>query len=242
MAHFAPSVAVLGQWAPPGLGLPPALPSGACRWRGPEVPAVALTFDDGPSAASTPAVLKRLRELEIRATFFVLGELVERDPALVARIVDEGHEVAFHGHRHVHHLWRPYRWVQKDLSRGMSALRDAGVRPRFFRPPYGQISGGTLLAAHGLGLETVLWSAWGREWRDRHPPSVARRVSGRLAPGAIVLLHDTDHTSPPGTWQVAFEALPLIADECARWGLCPVTLSQLVTPPGWSPGRRSPTA
>jgi peptidoglycan/xylan/chitin deacetylase (PgdA/CDA1 family) len=227
-AHLAPSVAVLGQWVPPALGLPPALPAGLCRWRGPASSNIALTFDDGPSPESTPAVLDRLRALEVRATFFVLGELVGRAPEVVARIVDEGHEVALHGNQHVHHLWRSYWSIERDLSAGLAVLAGVGVQPRFFRPPYGQISAGTLLAARRLRLETVLWSAWGREWRDPHATSVARRVCAGLGPGAIVLLHDTDHTAPPGTSSVALQALPLVVEECARRGLNPVTLGELV--------------
>jgi len=231
LAHFAPSTAVLGQWAPRVLQLPPELPGGLCRWRGPGAPAVALTFDDGPAPESTPAVLGRLEDLGVKATFFVLGELAREHPDLVRRTVDAGHEIGLHGMRHVHHLLRTVFSIERDLAEGLDVLEGLGVTPRFFRPPYGQLSGGTVLAARRHRLETVLWSAWGREWRDRVPSSVAGRVSRHLGPGSIVLLHDSDHTAPAGTWQVGFDALPLVVEDCERRGLRLVTLSELVGPP-----------
>jgi peptidoglycan/xylan/chitin deacetylase (PgdA/CDA1 family) len=189
---------------------------------------VAITFDDGPSPDSTPAVLDRLGELGVKATFFCLGQAVRRDPELVARMLAEGHEVALHGERHVHHLMRSARFIDKDLTAGLDSLRAAGARPRFYRPAYGQVSGGTVVAAWRHGLETVLWSAWGREWKDRDPASVAARIGRRLGPGAIVLLHDTDHKSPSGSWRVALDALTIVAGECEQRGLATVTLSALV--------------
>ena len=103
----------------------------------------------------------------------------------------------------------------RDLEKGIAVL-DAlgpGLHPRHFRPPYGQVSGGSIVAAHKTGLDMVLWSAWGREWADRSPESVAQRVAHRLEPGVIVLLHDADATAPPGTAAVALEALSRIIDE-----------------------------
>ena len=219
---------VLGQWAPDWLPLPPALPLGLCRWRGPAgADRVALTFDDGPHPDTTPTVLDSLDELGVRATFFCLGELVERHPGVLQLILERGHEVGLHGQRHVHHLARSARFIRRDLAAGLTALEREGVRPRFYRPPYGQVSGGTLVAARSLGLELVLWSAWGREWRDPDPASVAQRIGRRLGPGSIVLLHDTEHTSPPGSWRVGLAALPLVVADCERRGLRPVTMSEL---------------
>lgn len=229
LAHLAPSTLVLAQWAP-AARTPAAIGRGTCRWRGdPTVSAdaVALTFDDGPDPDTTPLFLDRLDELDVRATFFVLGELAERRPDLVRETVRRGHEVGLHGHRHLHHLGHGHHKVAADLRRGLAAVRAAGAEPRFFRPPYGQISLGTLLAARRLGLETVLWSAWGREWRDREPASVARRVGDRLEPGTIVLLHDSDQVAPAGTSQVALDALPEVVDRCRRLELRRVTLGEL---------------
>ncbi|MHB8330033.1 MAG: polysaccharide deacetylase family protein, partial [Acidimicrobiales bacterium] len=108
LAHYLPSVCVLGQWSPVPIR---ALPRGWCRWRGPgDARAVALTFDDGPSPQDTPRTLDLLDELGMRATFFVLGTQAQAHPDLVAEIRRRGHTVGSHGHRHEHHLLRTPAW------------------------------------------------------------------------------------------------------------------------------------
>jgi peptidoglycan/xylan/chitin deacetylase (PgdA/CDA1 family) len=219
-----PSVVSLGQWLPVR-----ALPGGWCRWRGPDVPAVALTFDDGPDPATTPAVLDRLDELGLRATFFCLGAHAAAHPGLVAETLRRGHQVETHGYEHAHHFARTPRWVRADLDRAMQAMAAAGARPRWFRPPYGQATGPTLVEARRRGLSVVLWSAWGREWDAPDSAAVARRVNDGVGPGSVVLLHDADVDSPPGSWQRGLEALGPVADELHRRGLAAVTLDGLVT-------------
>ena len=223
LIHAGPGVVALGQWTPAR-----ALPRGWCRWRGPSVSQVALTFDDGPDPVTTPRVLDRLDELGLRATFFCLGSRVQDAPEVVAEAVLRGHEIGVHGHVHDHHFAHQPGWVRADLDAALEALAECGVEPRWYRPPYGQVSAGTLRAARSRGLELVHWSAWGREWDEPDGSSVAERVSRSLEPGAIVLLHDSDDTSPAGTVDKVIDALGMIADDLDRRGLASVTLSELV--------------
>jgi peptidoglycan/xylan/chitin deacetylase (PgdA/CDA1 family) len=224
-AHMVPSVVSLGQWTPVR-----ALPGGWCRWRGPEGDRVALTFDDGPSPVETPRLLDRLDELGVAATFFCVGSAARRHPDLVAEVSRRGHQVGVHGYRHEHHFARTPNWVRHDLETAVAVLADAGVRPRWFRPPFGQTPGATLWEAHRQHLELVLWSAWGREWAEADPAEVARRVTRRLSGGDIVLLHDSDRFSAPGTAQRARDALGPIAESLGRRQLRAVTLDALVEP------------
>jgi len=218
-----PSVVSLGQWGPIR-----ALPRDCCRWRGPAEAAVALTFDDGPHPRTTPAVLDRLDELSLPATFFCLGERVASYPDLVTEILSRGHQVETHGYRHDHHFIHTPRWVRSDLDAAVDVLGAAGVRPRWFRPPYGQTTGATMFEARRRSLRLVLWSAWGREWDEPDAVSVARRVAAGLAPGAIVLLHDADVLSPPGSSRRVAQALGPIAEDLHRRGYAGLTLDQLV--------------
>jgi peptidoglycan/xylan/chitin deacetylase (PgdA/CDA1 family) len=94
-----------------------------------------------------------------------------------------------------------------------------GVRPRWFRPPYGVLSGGTLRATADLGLTPVLWTAWGRDWLPSTGERVAATVRAGLAPGGTVLLHDSDCTSSPGSWRATAAALPVLAQELDRRAL-----------------------
>lgn len=175
---------------------------------------LALTFDDGPDRASTPAFLAALDDLGWRATFFMLGRMVDADPGLAREVAAAGHEIALHGYEHVSHLRRTPARVDDDLRRGLDALSGAtGRRPAWFRPPYGHISAGTTRAARRLGLRTVLWTAWGRDWTATATPATVARTVGRgLRPGGTVLLHDSDCTSAPGAWQAALGALPQLAE------------------------------
>lgn len=221
--HYVPSTAVLGTWTNlRGLGR-------ACRWQGdPASSRVALTFDDGPHPEGTPAVLDALDDLGLVATFFCLGSEAEVRPDLVAEVLRRGHAVGTHGHEHAHHLGRGPAWIRADLSRAVTFLRELGAGTRWYRPTYGQLTGSTMLAARRCGLETVLWSAWGREWASDEPVEVGRRVARRLRPGSVVLLHDSDRFGRAGMWRTVVAALPAVAAALAEQGIRSATLDDLV--------------
>ncbi len=175
---------------------------------------VSLTFDDGPDPKSTPAFMDALDGLGWRATFFLLGSMTRQSPALAAELVAAGHEVAVHGDVHDSMLGRTPQAARDDIRRARDQIAAAsGVEPRWFRPPYGIVSASSLRGARELGLQTVLWTAWGRDWRsEATPETVLADVRRGLTPGGTVLLHDSDCTSAPGSWRSALGALPRLAD------------------------------
>jgi peptidoglycan/xylan/chitin deacetylase (PgdA/CDA1 family) len=182
---------------------------------------VALTFDDGPDPDSTPRFLDELERAGRRATFFVLGEMLRRHPEQARRIVAAGHEIAVHGWRHDNALCTPPGRVTADLRRTVGLVTAlTGVRPLWYRPPYGVLSAEALLAARALGLRPVLWTAWGRDWTAAATPaSVLAALRPDLRGGATVLLHDCDCTSSPGSWRSALGALPDLIEQCRAAGL-----------------------
>jgi peptidoglycan-N-acetylglucosamine deacetylase len=182
---------------------------------------VALTFDDGPDPASTPAFLQVLAERGVTATFFQLGSMITKAPGLAAEVAEAGHEIGVHGFEHRYLTVRGPRATRSDLSRATDVIASVtGRRPSLFRPPYGVLTGPALVAARELGLSPVLWGAWGREWTaGATGPSVFDTLRRGLTGGATVLLHDSGCTSPPGSWQAALAALPLLLDDCERRGL-----------------------
>jgi len=182
---------------------------------------VALTFDDGPDPGSTPRFLDMLAQRGVRATFFMLGSLVSCEPRLAAEVAAAGHEIAVHGWEHRYMTVRGPRASRDDLARARDTIAEAtGTAPRFFRPPYGVLSGGALLAARRLQLTPLLWTCWGREWvPGATPGSVQATVIGGLDGGGTVLLHDSDAASPHGASRLALTALPRILDECAHRNL-----------------------
>jgi peptidoglycan-N-acetylglucosamine deacetylase len=189
---------------------------------------VALTFDDGPDPVSTTRILEGLDRLGWQATFFMLGSMVERNPSVAADVAAAGHEVAVHGFEHRSHLARLGADLRDDVARAVDAVALASGRaPRWFRPPYGSISWATLSAARAAGLQTVLWTAWGRDWRaEATPDSVVADVARGLAPGGTVLLHDSDCTSAPGSWRVTLASLDPLAELFARRNLTVGTLGE----------------
>jgi peptidoglycan-N-acetylglucosamine deacetylase len=182
---------------------------------------VALTFDDGPDPVSTPQFAAVLADHDAKATFFMLGSMVERAPGLAAELAATGHEIGVHGWDHRYLPARTPTATRSDIRRATDLIeRVTGRRPRFFRPPYGVLSGPALMTARELGLTPVLWSAWGREWTPgATPDSVYATLARDLEGGVTVLLHDSGCTSPPGSWQAGLGALPLLLDHCAAAGL-----------------------
>ena len=173
---------------------------------------VALTFDDGPHPDGTPAVLDVLSRASARGTFFLIGEQVQRRPALAAEIVAQGHAVALHGHQHRLQLRMTASEVQADLARGAAAIEDAtGRRPTWHRPPYGIYSASGLQAARRAGLRPLLWSRWGKDWRRLTTPErIATRATRNLTPGDVILLHDADFYSSRDSYKRTVQALGLI--------------------------------
>jgi peptidoglycan/xylan/chitin deacetylase (PgdA/CDA1 family) len=178
-------------------------------------PGVALTFDDGPHPEGTPAILEVLSRVGAHATFFVVGEQVQRRPELVAEVAAAGHLIALHGYRHRLQLRMSASAVREDLARGVAALEDAvGVAPLWHRPPFGIYSSAGLRAARSAGLRPLLWSRWGKDWRKFTTP---RRIAGRavagILPGDVILLHDADFYSARNSHRHTVKALELLTTE-----------------------------
>lgn len=176
---------------------------------------VALTFDDGPDVASTGRFLDCLDELDVRATFFVLGRHIA-DGALLREMSERGHEIGVHGWDHRPAALHSPRRLADDVRRTKALIEDVtGRLVVWYRPPYGLVTTSTVWAARSTGLRTVLWSAWGRDWERRATPtSIAELVAAQLAPGGTVLLHDSDRTSAPGSWRATLAATRLLVP---RW-------------------------
>lgn len=157
----------------------------------------ALTFDDGPDPSTTPAVLAVLGTHRVHATFFLLVERAEAQPALVRRLLDEGHEVALHGIDHARLTTRRPDEVAEQVAGGRRRLERVAGRPvTLFRPPYGAQSLRTWLAARRAGLDVVVWSGHAEDWVDQPAATVAAKAAAALRPGGVLLLHDALAADP----------------------------------------------
>jgi peptidoglycan/xylan/chitin deacetylase (PgdA/CDA1 family) len=184
----------------------------------------ALTFDDGPHAQGTPAVLEALAVAEVSATFFLVGEQVRRNPALVGEILAAGHQIGLHCDRH-RNLLRLAPWqVREDLARARDAIERAGcATPALYRPPYGVLNAAALAIARRRGWRTLLWSDWGRDWEARATPqSIAGLLTEGAGEGSVLLLHDADDYGAPSSWRRTVAALPRVLETLGQRGLRPV--------------------
>ena len=227
-AELATALAAAGWFGPAAA---PVSPPVAAAFRIPRrLPGngIAVTFDDGPHARGTPAVLAALASAGARATFFLVGEQVERMPALAREIADAGHELGVHGYRHTLLLRRSPRALRDDFERARDVIASAaGVVPTVYRPPYGVFSGPALLLVRRLGWRPVLWSRWGRDWEARATAtSIADRATRDLGRGDVVLLHDADHYGSGDSWVKTADALPAVLAAASATGEPLVSVSQ----------------
>jgi peptidoglycan/xylan/chitin deacetylase (PgdA/CDA1 family) len=154
--------------------------------------AVALTFDDGPDAANTPALLALLAGRKARATFFCVGQRVAQQPELVKRMVAEGHGIENHTFLHspLTNIFSVKR-LRGELSLAQTEIqRAAGRAPEWFRPPAGLTNPRIFRVTGELGLKVAGYTARGLDRRTDAPEKIAGRLLRKLRPGAIFLLHD----------------------------------------------------
>jgi len=184
---------------------------------------VGLTFDDGPETGAVDGFLEALRELDVVATFFVVGEQVRRSPDAARRIVEAGHEIACHGYRHLNHLRLTPRATIRDLSAARDTITgETGAEIRHFRPPYGVFNAASWVTAARFGWERVLWARWGRDWeQDATPDLIRHRVMSGIRDGDIILLHDAEAYSSSGSWRRTLGALEPIVSELRGRGFEP---------------------
>jgi peptidoglycan/xylan/chitin deacetylase (PgdA/CDA1 family) len=232
--HRTPAAPVLGALTGFAIAgyLSPGLAGAWPRLRGPlgiedrtaSGSGYALTFDDGPHPDGTPAVLEILADADVQATFFLVGEQVRRSPHLAREIAAAGHGIGLHCDRHRNLLRLTPRQVREDIVRAQATIEDqTGRSPGLYRPPYGLPNACALLQARTRGWRTLLWSHWGRDWKlGATPASIATLVTDGVDEGSVLLLHDADDYSAPGSWRRTAAALPRVLETLARRDLEPV--------------------
>jgi peptidoglycan/xylan/chitin deacetylase (PgdA/CDA1 family) len=181
---------------------------------------VALTFDDGPGE-HTGRLLDLLSARDVRATFFVIGQMVaaDRGGLLTRRIVDEGHEIGNHSWSHPPLAALSHEAVHRELKYTDDIVEHlTGVRMRVMRPPYGATDDGVAAETRREGLAQILWNVDTLDWRDRAAPTVAKRAC-EAKPGSIVLLHDIHRST--------VDAMPAVLDTLSKKGFTFVTVSEL---------------
>jgi peptidoglycan/xylan/chitin deacetylase (PgdA/CDA1 family) len=174
---------------------------------------LALTFDDGPHPDTTPALLAVLERAGVRATFFLVGDAVDRWPELVRLIAAAGHAIGNHTQRHRLLVFRSVEQIAEEIAACQRALARAGVEARLFRPPHGfkPIGLHRILERHRLRLV-----AWQGSIRDTDAPGtdvIIERAVALARRGRILLLHEQ-----PRCRDQMLQALPAIIERCRARG------------------------
>jgi len=152
---------------------------------------VALTFDDGPSPASTPILLDLLARHKLVATFFVVGRQAAKYPDLIAAILAQGHSIGNHSLRHDPLLMlRTSKTLQEDIHTTQKILKKLGVTPFVFRPPAGITNPRLKRVLAREKLLAVNYSCRAMDGGNRNIDNLAEKILQRLQPGDIIMLHD----------------------------------------------------
>ena len=189
-------------------------------WDGPgteEGGAVALTFDDGPNARYTEALLDGLKEREVRASFFLVGQCIEGNEDTVRRMAEEGHLIGVHCMEHRDLTREPEEEAVRQLMDTAAMIGAVtGRTPEYIRPPFGKWSSGLQEA---VPMETVLWSVDSLDWKLQDTDRIVRRVLKDTEDGDIILMHDE--------FQTSVEAAMEIIDNLLAKGYTFVTVDEL---------------
>lgn len=190
-------------------------------WDGPgteEAGAVALTFDDGPNARYTETLLDGLRERRVQASFFLVGQCIEGNEAVVKRMEQEGHLIGVHCMEHRDLTKEPEEAAAKQLMDTAAMIKEiTGRKPEYMRPPFGKWSSGLQEA---VSMEPVFWSVDSLDWKLQDTGRIVKRVLKDTENGDIILMHDEFRTS--------VEAALEIIDNLLAKGYTFVTVDELI--------------
>lgn len=191
-----------------------------------QVACVALTFDDGPSP-QTAGLLDALASRNVKATFFLVGTMVQRRPDAVAAIAAAGMVIGNHSYSHPSLKALAPTAITQQIQQASDAIVAAGgPAPTLLRPPYGDRSAALTQVAQSMGLVEILWNVDPEDWTNPGADAVVQRVVSAAKPGSIILMHDLH--------QGTVDALPRIIDALQAKGMTLVTVPELIgqQPPG----------
>ncbi|NLT70573.1 MAG: polysaccharide deacetylase family protein [Verrucomicrobiaceae bacterium] len=183
---------------------------------------LAITFDDGPHPENTPRLLDMLKERDIKATFYAVGNMVKYSPHLLRRMIAEGHEIGNHTVSHGNLARMSDESLLKELRTAHEQiLAETGVPPRTMRPPGGAIKKSQKeLMMDEFGYPTVLWSVDPEDWKRPGPSVVTSRLVNGASPGGILLVHDLHKPT--------VDAMPATLDQLLAQGYEFVTVTELI--------------
>ena len=182
---------------------------------------IALTFDDGPSSLITSGLLDILKEYDVKATFFVLGQNSNKNKDIIKRMYDEGHSVGNHTYGHVQLTTVSNSSMMKQIADTNNLLLEiTGEKPTLFRPPYGAYSNKILKYLGEEGMSAILWSIDPQDWKVKDAVLIAKHIIEKAHDGGIILLHDL--------YEPTLNSVETIIRALTKKGYVFVTVSELI--------------
>ncbi len=184
---------------------------------------LSISFDAAWGNEDTQQLIDILDKYGVKATFFVVGEWVDKYPESVKALFDAGHEVMSHSDSHAHFNSLSADEIVADLTACGDKIEGVtGVRPTLFRCPYGEYDDHVINAVRSMDIEPIQWDVDSLDWKDLSAADITKRVTGKVQPGSIVLFHNAALHTP--------EALPGIIEALLQQGYTFVPISQLILP------------
>lgn len=189
---------------------------------------IALTFDDGPDGKYTPQILDILKQNDVKATFFVVGEMVETHPEVLKREFEEGHEIGNHTFTHMNICNDSVEKLNKEFMKTQDLVKKVtGKEPNLFRPPYRAINENLFNLMKSKGVKVVLWSDFdARDWSNPGVEKIVTTIENNIKNGSIILLHDYNNVRCDKSQTV--KALERIVPDLKNQGYEFVTISELI--------------
>ena len=184
---------------------------------------IAISFDAAWGNEDTQQLIDILGKYNIKATFFVVGQWVDKYPESVKALADAGHEVMNHSNTHAHMSQLSADEIIADVNACNDKIEAVtGVRPTLIRPPYGEYDDNVITAIRSMGMEPIQWDVDSLDWKDLSAADITKRVTSKVQAGSIVLFHNAALHTP--------EALPTILETLLQEGYTFAPISQLILP------------
>ena len=182
---------------------------------------LSISFDAAWGNEDTQQLIDIMARYEVKATFFVVGDWVDRYPESVKALHDAGHEIMNHSNTHAHLPQLSTQQIVDDLTACNEKIKAiTGVCPTLIRPPYGDYDDNSIRAIRSMGMEPIQWDVDSLDWKDLSASDITKRVTSRVCPGSIVLFHNAAKHTP--------EALPGIIETLLADGYTFVPISRLI--------------
>ena len=182
---------------------------------------VSLSFDAAWGNEDTDELIGILGKYNVKATFFVVGEWVDKYPESVKALAEAGHEIMNHSDNHAHYTKLTAEKIVEDINKCNDKIEGiTGKRPILFRPPYGDYNDNVISTVNGMGMYPIQWDVDSLDWKDISAKEIRKRVTERVKPGSIVLFHNAAKHTP--------EALPEIIEDLIQKGYTFLPVSQLI--------------